>query len=42
MKDIFIISYNEGNELFDEKDCDELIADINDQKPNFIFIGTQE
>jgi hypothetical protein len=42
MKDIFIISYNEGNELFDKNDCDELFADIWRHRPNFIFVGTQE
>ena len=42
MKDILIISYNEGAKRFDDSNCDEIIQQILLEEPAFIYVATQE
>ena len=42
MKDILIISYNEGAKRFDDSNCDEIINQILVEEPSFIYVATQE
>ena len=42
MKDILIISYNEGAKTFDDSNCDEIINKILVEEPALVYVATQE
>ena len=42
MKDILIISYNEGAKKFNDSNCDEIINQILLEEPALIYVATQE
>jgi hypothetical protein len=39
---ILILSYNEGQQIFNKHDCSKIIEKINDNTPSLILLGTQE
>jgi hypothetical protein len=42
MKDILIISYNEGAKKFNDNNCDEIMQQITSSKPALVYVATQE